>query len=132
MSNYTWEIVEFPPKLKPIGCRCVFKKELKLENTIDKYKPRLVTKDYKQNNNIGYFNTYFLVTIIVSIKMLFVIASKYKLSVHPIDDKTAFLNGGLKYMKQPEGCIVSKQEHKVFKLGTSIYGLKQEPTKLII
>ena len=62
--------------------------------------------------------------------MLFVIASKYKLIVHPIDDKTAFLNGDLKYMKQPEGCVVSKKEHKVFKLGTSIYGLKQEPKKL--
>lgn len=45
-----------------------------------------------------------------------------------MDVKTAFLNGDLEakiYMTQPEGSIVSSQEHKVCRLAKSLYWLKQ-------
>ena len=45
-----------------------------------------------------------------------------------MDVKTAFLNGNLEeeiYMLQPEGFIAKNQEHMVYKLKRSIYGLKQ-------
>jgi hypothetical protein len=38
MSNHIWQLVELPPKIKPIGCKWVFKKKLKPDGTIDKYK----------------------------------------------------------------------------------------------
>ncbi|CAM8895716.1 unnamed protein product [Rhodiola kirilowii] len=47
-----------------------------------------------------------------------------------MDVKTAFLNVDLEeeiYMKQPEGFVVTGQEHKVCKLVKSLYGLKQAP-----
>ncbi|GKF46865.1 zinc finger, CCHC-type containing protein, partial [Tanacetum coccineum] len=47
-----------------------------------------------------------------------------------MDVKTTFLNGDLDeevYMKQPEGFVMSGNEHKVFKLVKSLYGLKQAP-----
>ncbi|CAM8965984.1 unnamed protein product [Rhodiola kirilowii] len=47
-----------------------------------------------------------------------------------MDVKTTFLNGDLEeeiYMKQPEGFVVTGQEHKVCKLVKSLYGLKQAP-----
>ncbi|CAM8982654.1 unnamed protein product [Rhodiola kirilowii] len=47
-----------------------------------------------------------------------------------MDVKTAFLNGDLEeelYMKQPEGFVVTGQEHKVCKHVKSQYGLKQAP-----
>ena len=56
MSNHTWELVEFPPKV--IGCKWIFKRKLKLDGTIDKYKARLVAKGYKQKHNADYFDTY--------------------------------------------------------------------------
>ena len=34
MSNHTWILVELPPKVKPIGCKWVFKRKLKLDGTI--------------------------------------------------------------------------------------------------
>ena len=48
MSIHTWELVELPPKVKPIGCKWVFKRKLKPDGTIDKFKARLVAKGYKQ------------------------------------------------------------------------------------
>jgi hypothetical protein len=46
LSNETWELSELPFGCKPIGCKWVFKKKLRPDGTIDKYKTRLVAKDY--------------------------------------------------------------------------------------
>ena len=83
----------------------MFKRKLKPDGTIDKFKARLVAKGYKQKHNVDYFNTYSPVTRIASIRILFAIASSYKLVVHQMDVKIAFLNGDLEeeiYMEQPE------------------------------
>ena len=40
MFNYTWKLVELPPKVKPIGYKWIFKRKLKPDDTIDKYKAR--------------------------------------------------------------------------------------------
>jgi len=109
MFNHTWELVELPSKVKPIGCKWVFKRKLKPDGTIDKFKARLVAKGYKQKYNVDYFDTYSPVTRIASIRILFFIASIYKLVVHQMDVKIAFLNGDLKeeiYMEQLEGYVV--------------------------
>ena len=108
----------------------MFKRKLKPDGTIDKFKARLVAKGYKQKHNVDYFDTYSLVTRIASIRILFAIASIYKLVVYQMDVKTAFLNGDLEeeiYMEQPDGYVVLGQEHKVCKLVKSLYGLKQAP-----
>uniref|UniRef100_A0A2N9GVD6 CCHC-type domain-containing protein n=1 Tax=Fagus sylvatica TaxID=28930 RepID=A0A2N9GVD6_FAGSY len=58
------------------------------------------------------------------------LASIYKLVVHQMDVKTAFLNGDLDeevYMDQPEGFVLPGNEKKVYKLVKSLYGLKQAP-----
>ena len=62
--------------------------------------------------------------------MLIAIATVYKLEIHQMDVKTAFLNGDLEeeiYLEQPEGFIVPGQEQKVCQLIKSLYGLKQAP-----
>ena len=46
MSNGTWEIVKHPYGCKPIGCKWVFKKKLRPDGTIERYKARLVVKGY--------------------------------------------------------------------------------------
>jgi hypothetical protein len=46
LSNGTWELSELPFGCKPIGCKWVFKKKLRPDGTIDKYKARLVAKSY--------------------------------------------------------------------------------------
>jgi hypothetical protein len=46
LSNGTWELVPYGCKL--MGCKLVFKKKLRLDGAIYKYKARLVTKGYTQ------------------------------------------------------------------------------------
>ena len=130
LQNHTWELVDLPPGCKPLGYRWIFKKKMKADGSIDKYKARLVIKGYRQREGLDYFDTYSPVTRITSIRMLLAIAALRNLEVHQMDVKTAFLNGDLEeeiYMEQPEGFVAPGQERKVCKLVKSLYGLKQAP-----
>ncbi|GJS16460.1 retrotransposon protein, putative, ty1-copia subclass [Tanacetum coccineum] len=119
-----------PTSLPRSGYKWIFKKKMKADGTIDKYKARLVIKGYIQREGLDYFDTYSLVTRITSIRMILAIAALRNLEIHQMDVKTAFLNGDLEeeiYMNQPEGFIAPGQEGKVCRLVKSLYGLKQAP-----
>ncbi|GJY08070.1 isochorismate synthase, chloroplastic [Tanacetum coccineum] len=91
-------------------------KKRKADDTVDKYKARLVIKGFRQRGGLDYFDTYSLVTRITSIRMILAIAALRKLEVHQIDVKKAFLNGDLEeeiYMNQPEGFMAPGLESKV-------------------
>lgn len=127
IQNNTWVLTDLPPGNKAIGCKCVFKRKLKPDGTIDKY---LVAKCFTLKKGIDYFDTYSPVSNITTIRILVALASIYNIIIHQMDVKTAFLNGDLDeklYMEQHEGFIVKGQEHKVCKLVNSLYGLKQAP-----
>ena len=125
LHNHTWEIVDFPPGCKPLRYKWIFKKKMKADGSIDKYKARLVIKGYRQKEGLDYFDTYSHVTRITSIRMLIALVALYNLEIHQMDVKTTFLNGDLDeeiYMEQPEGFIVPGQEKKVCRLVKSLYG----------
>ena len=69
LSNKTWEIVDIPPGIKPIGCKWIFKKKMKEDGSIDKYKASLVAKRYRQKEGVDFFDTYSPVTRITSIRI---------------------------------------------------------------
>ena len=127
MSNGTWEIVDRPYGCKPIGCKWVFKKKLRPDGTIERYKARLVAKCYTQKEGEDFFDTYSPVARLTTIRVLLSLPASYDLIVHQMDVKTAFLNGELEeeiYMDPPDGFVVNGQEGKVCKLLKSLYGLK--------
>ena len=132
LQNHTWELVDLPLGSKPLRYKWIFKKKMKADGSIDKYKVRLVIKSYKQKEGLDYFDTHSPVTRISSIRMLIAIATIHNLEIHQMNVKTAFLNGDLDeeiYMEQPEGFIVPGEEKKVCRLVKSLYGLKQAPMK---
>jgi len=70
------------------------------------------------------------VACITSIKTLLTLLSIYNLYVHQMDVKTTFFNNELdekEYMEQLEGFVLPGNEHKIYKLIKSLYGLKQTP-----
>jgi hypothetical protein len=95
LQNHTWELVDLPSGCKPLGYKWIFKRKMKADGSIDKYKARLVVKSYKQKECVDYFDTYSSVTRITSIRMLIAIAALYNLEIHQMDVKTIFLNGEL-------------------------------------
>ncbi|TYK28563.1 putative ubiquitin carrier protein [Cucumis melo var. makuwa] len=108
-SNRTWHLVDLPPGCKAIDCKWVLRKKLKPDGSVDKYKTRLVAKGFRQRENIDFFDTFFSVTRITSIRVLISIAALNNLLIHQMDVKTTFLNGDLEeeiYMEQSEGFIV--------------------------
>ena len=115
LSNNTWELTDLPPGNKPLGSKWIFKRKMKPDGTIDKYKARLVVKGYKQKQGLDYFDTYSPVTRITSIRMLIALAAVHDLKIHLRDVKIVFLNGELEeeiYMEQPQGFTVPGNEKK--------------------
>ncbi|KAL0315039.1 UNVERIFIED_CONTAM: Retrovirus-related Pol polyprotein from transposon TNT 1-94 [Sesamum calycinum] len=108
VSNGTWVLVDLPPRCTTIGCKWIFKKKLKPDGSIDKFKAREVAKGFKQKEGIDYFDTYSPVARLTTIRVLIALASMYNLSIHQMNVKTTFLYGELEeeiYMDQPEGFV---------------------------
>jgi hypothetical protein len=127
LFNETWELVDRPYGCKPVCCKWVFKKKLRPDGTIDKYKVRLVAKGYTQKKDENFFDTYSPVARLTTIRVLLSLTASHGLLVHQMNVKTAFLNGELEeeiYMTHPDGFVVKGQEDKVCKLMKSLYGLK--------
>ncbi|KAK3019192.1 hypothetical protein RJ639_002964 [Escallonia herrerae] len=40
MQSHTWKLVDLPPENKPLGCKWIFKRKMKADRTIEKYKVR--------------------------------------------------------------------------------------------
>ncbi|KAK8613675.1 hypothetical protein V6N13_101432 [Hibiscus sabdariffa] len=127
-ENQVWTLVEQPEGIKPIGCKWVFKKKTNMDGNVQTYKGRLVAKGFRQIHGVDYDETFSLVAMIKSIRILLAVAAFHDYEIWQMDVKTAFLNGKLEedvYMTQPEGFVTPEDAGKVCKLQRSIYGLKQ-------
>jgi predicted alpha/beta-fold hydrolase len=80
MSNRTWEVVDRPYGCKPVGCKWVFKKKLRPDGTIEKYKARLLAKGYTQKEGEDYFDTYSPVARLTTIRVPLSLAASHGLS----------------------------------------------------
>lgn len=120
-------MTDLPKDCGPVSSKWIFKKKLRTNGSIERYKSRLVIRGFDQKKRIDFFDTYSPVTKIATIRSLVALAAIHDLVVHQMDVKTAFLNGDLEeeiYISQLEGCEVPDQENKVCKLRKSLYGLK--------
>jgi len=109
VSNHTWDLVDLPKGSKQIRCKWIFRKKLRTDGTIDKFKARLVVVGYTQKKNINFFDTFSPVTKIATICSLIALDVIHRLVVHQMDVKMTFLNGDLRkeiYVEQPDGFVV--------------------------
>ncbi|GKB48666.1 zinc finger, CCHC-type containing protein [Tanacetum coccineum] len=118
MGNNTWVLDDLPLVYRPLGCKWIFKRKLKVDGTVKKFKARLVIQGFKQKSRIDYFDTYATMARISIIRLLISMTSIRNLIIHLMDVKTAFLNGELDeevYMNQTQGFIIPVNENKVLK-----------------
>ena len=90
LQNHTWELVDLPVGCKPLGYRWIFKKKMKADGSIDKYKARLVIKGFRQKEGLDYFDTYSPVTRITSIRLVLAITSLRSFGSAPNGCKNGF------------------------------------------
>ena len=50
----TWDLVDTPKGVKPIGCTWVYKVKYNTDGSVNRYKARLVAKGYTQKHDIDY------------------------------------------------------------------------------
>jgi hypothetical protein len=75
-----------------IKCKWAFKRKLKVDGSIDRYKARFLAKGYSQVHGLDYHETFSLVVKIASIKILLALLSNKNYEVHQMDVKTTFFN----------------------------------------
>ncbi|GJS21222.1 retrotransposon protein, putative, ty1-copia subclass [Tanacetum coccineum] len=57
LQNHTWELVDLPPGCKPLGYKWIFKKKMKADGTVDKYKARVISDIKDSRSTSGYVFT---------------------------------------------------------------------------
>nr|GEV38135.1 zinc finger, CCHC-type [Tanacetum cinerariifolium] len=93
MENNTWVLSGLPPGCKPLGCKWIFKRKMKVDAIVDKFKARLVIQGFRQKKGINYFYTYAPVAHMTTIILLLALAAIHNIAIHQMDVKTTFLNG---------------------------------------
>ncbi|KAG7585873.1 Reverse transcriptase RNA-dependent DNA polymerase [Arabidopsis thaliana x Arabidopsis arenosa] len=129
-KNNTWDLVDLPNGVKPIGLKWVFKIKTNSDGSINKYKARLVAKGYVQKHGIDFDEVFAPVARIETVRFIIALAASNGWEIHHLDVKTAFLHVELKeivYVSQPEGFITEENKNKVYKLNKALYGLRQAP-----
>ena len=127
-ENQVWDLVDPPHGVTGIGCKWVFKKKTDVDGNVQIHKAQLVAKGYGQVHGIDYDETYSLVAMLKSVRIVLAIAAYFDYEIWQMDVKTGFLHGNLTedvYMIHPEGFVDPTSTSKVCKLKRSIYGLRQ-------
>lgn len=127
-ENGTWILENLPSDKKALQCKWVFKIKRNPDDSVERYKARLVVKGFSQQKGVNYNETFSPVAKIGTIRTLLSVAASENMTLAQFDVSTAFLYGNLSegeeiFMRQPEG--FEDGSDSVCKLRKSLYGLKQ-------
>lgn len=123
-----FELIPCPDKAKIISCCWHLKKNLKNDGSLDKFKALLVARGFTQREVLDFDQTFVPSSRQVSLKGFLSVVSHKDWEVIQLDVVAAFLYGLLDevmYMNQPEGFEDASHPDHVWRLNTSLYGLKQ-------
>ena len=128
-KNETWELVDLPSGKKLVGCKWVFAVKFKGDDSLKKYKARMVAKGYTQTYGVDYQETFAPVTKMNTVRILLSFAVNFDWELQQYDVKNVFLHGELEediYMSIPLRFSWS-DGNKVCRLRKALYELKQSP-----
>ena len=75
-SNDVWTLVDSPEEIKPIGCKWVYKKKRGPDGNVEMFRARLVAKGYTQKEGIDYDETFSLIAMLKTIRILLSIVQR--------------------------------------------------------
>jgi len=129
----TWTTVPCPHGKNVVRCKWEFRLKRKADSSIDKYKACLVTRGFTQIYGVDYYDTYSLVTWLVSFHFILAITMHNDWEVEAFNFNSAYLNGELDadeeiYMQELPGYETSEVDVVKWLL-KALYGLKQARRK---
>ena len=128
LKKRTWSLVPYHSIMNLVGCKWVFKLKHKLDGSVDRYKARLIAKNFHQQLGLDYDETFSPIIKSTTVHTVCSLAIFKGWSIRQLDVLNAFLLYFLtetSYMEQPSGFINPARPNHVCKLHRSIYGLKQ-------
>ena len=93
-ENKVWTLVDLPNDRQAIENKWIFKRNTDADSSVTIYKARIVTKGFRQVQSVDYDESFSLVSMLKSVRIMLAIAAFYE--IWQMDNKTAFLNGFLK------------------------------------
>src|SRR3954463_5438515 len=84
-KNDTWDVVSLPPGKRAVGCKWVFTVKHTSEGKVDRYKARLVAKEYSQTYEIDYDETFAPVAKMSTVRMLVSCAANFGWPLYQLD-----------------------------------------------
>ncbi len=89
-ANANWEVLLLPKDKKTIGCKWLYKVKHNANGFMNKYKTRLIVKDYSQIYDIYYEKTYNPIAKMIAIRALIIMVVAKIWSLHEMDVNTFF------------------------------------------
>lgn len=90
-ENKTWEIVELLQRKKAIGNKWVYKAKFNSDETLERYKARLIAKGYNQIKGIDYTDTFAPVSRMTTLRILIALAAtQNKWHLHQMNVQNTF------------------------------------------
>ncbi|RDX63651.1 Copia protein, partial [Mucuna pruriens] len=105
-KNDIWKLVSPPKEKFIIGKKWIFRNKLDQNGKVVRNKTMLVAEDYSQQKKIYFTKTFALVARLEVIHILLSFVAHYKMRLHQMDVKCAFLNDIINkkvFVKQPPG-----------------------------
>ena len=102
----TWEFAPLPLGRRAIRHKWVFRRKLKADGSVERYKARLVARGFTEQPGVDYFETFAAVVRPESVRLLISISKLRNLKLFQVDIGNAFLNATLEeeiYLNLPQG-----------------------------
>ena len=77
-KNHTWDLVTLPPRQSVVGCKWIYKIKTRSDGSVECYKVRLVAKDFTQEYEIDYEETFAPVAHISYVRALLAVVAASK------------------------------------------------------
>ena len=111
-TNQVWILVDALEGVTPIGCKWIFKMKIEADGQVKTYKAKLVVKGFRQKSGVDSEETFSLIVMLKSIRIILAITAYHDYEIWQMDVKTAFLNKNFEeevYMTQPEGFVSNER-----------------------